>query len=219
MQIRSDVHLGQGRLRQRPDHHPRPGRGARQFGCDEMTESPLHPVTGDGIADGLGHNETHPDIGVPFDAGRVQHQGGSSDPRTPLHRRAELFRVAHPVRLRQHGDSIRLFRRTGLRDPCDAGPTGWSGQHGSACGGGNRVCGCVADCSAGKCACSRDNSHIFSEVDCIAPVQGVRNGRAENSDLLTVRAACGQVKLSRPISMTRDLPDPIARGNSATRAV
>ena len=36
---------------------------------------------------------------------------------------------------------------------------------GSAYARGNHGYGCVADCSAGTCACSRKNSHIFGVLD------------------------------------------------------
>ena len=69
---------------------------ATSLGCDvlavgtydEVPQATLHPVAGDGVAHGLGHNKAHPGRGA-LDVSCVHDERGSGRPHT-AHRGAEL---------------------------------------------------------------------------------------------------------------------------------
>ena len=61
-------------------------------------------------------------------------------------------------RNRRDRGSTTGIRLTVPRDPCDGARSGWHDRRGCACGSGNRAYGCGGDCSAGRCACSCDDS-------------------------------------------------------------
>ena len=61
-------------------------------------------------------------------------------------------------RNRRDRGSTTGIRLTVPSDPCGGARSGWHDRRGCACGSGNRAYGCGGDCSAGRCACSCDDS-------------------------------------------------------------
>ena len=140
----------------------------------------------------------------------MHHESGPGDPDPAPGRPPEILRAAHPQLPRQHRRRRPgLPRPTTRRDPCGVGRRRSRGQRGSASGAGNRGCGCDAGCSAGTCAWSREDSHIFGWLTYgsgshfrthstrVRWVAGV----AADSDLLTVRGRAKGVKLAATVGI------------------
>ncbi len=131
-----------------------------------MPQPALDPVADHGATDRLGDDEAdhRPVLGRRV-APPVQDHAGATDPAPAADRPGEVGAGAHPHRLRQHevsprSVSRRLVRPTGVRGPCGGGRPGRHARRGSASGDGSHGCGCGADGSAGRCACSR----VYSET-------------------------------------------------------
>ena len=114
-------------------------------------------------SDGLGDDETHPGRSESSSAESAQPAWTTTvgrEARTPdrtVRRKSSALRI----RAGAGNTVVAQLRRTACRDPCAAGRRGWRDRRGSASGAGSHGCGCGADCSAGRCACSREFSHIL----------------------------------------------------------
>ena len=143
-----------------------------------MAQPTLDAVALHGAADGLGDDEAHPALRpVPVTActtsvGRPE--------RTPdrVTRRKSADSCRRAVR-GSTGDEGARLRRRAWRDPCRGGRTGSRDPRGSASGAGSRGYGCDAGCSAGRCACSRENSPGVRSLRVRGPLQapGTRRRR------------------------------------------
>lgn len=132
----------------------------------QMAQAPLHPVTDDGVADGLAHDETRTRRGS-FLPRRVRvrslaqmhDEARATGPASSAYRVREVLAPPQPVLGRQHVMDLRLvLRPTGGSDPCRGGSPGSRDRHGSAYAAGSRGSSRDDGCSAGRCACSLGGS-------------------------------------------------------------
>ena len=86
----------------------------------------------------------------------------TSAPRLTRRPRDTVARKSSGRRRRTAGGSMtgRSLRQTAWRDPCRVAPRRWHDRPGSASAGGIRAYGPAVGCSAGRCACSREDSEV-----------------------------------------------------------
>ena len=80
-------------------------------------------------------------------------------------------------------DRCRL-RPTACRGPWNGGTPGWTGRHGCACAAGSRGSSRAGGCSAGRCACSRQNSVFVLSPAGIAARRHFSRARRSNRSTL-----------------------------------
>ena len=130
-----------------------------------MPQSPADPVARHRVAHGLGHDKAGACRGglrrlidKQMDDHRV-----APGPAPTANCRGEVSATPQSLRCGQHDylgirPDRRRLRPTACRDPWRGGWRGWRGRHGYACAAGNRGSSRAGGCSAGRCACSRQNS-------------------------------------------------------------
>ena len=141
---------------------PDTSQSIRDMSCREMPQPSLDPIAGNRIPYRSANHK--PDARPVVEMHSVEHKRWPTHAHPPPGRPPKFLRATHSQRSRQHGGRSRRFRRTVGRGPCGAGPTGWRGRRGSASADGNHGYDCDVDCSAGTCACSRENSQTFRVV-------------------------------------------------------
>ena len=123
----------------------------------EVAKATLDPVADHGTSHRLGDHE--PDPAARGDPGRgVHHQGRTSCANPGTGHATEVGRFVQTGGSRKHRGSSGKLRPRAWRDPCRGGRTGSRDRRGSASAAGSRGCGCGAGCSAGRFACSREDS-------------------------------------------------------------
>jgi hypothetical protein len=163
------------RGRQRADHQHSALRKVAEAGPDQVPKSPAHPVTDHRLAHGLGHDKAGACRGglrrlidKQMDDHRV-----APGPAPTANCRGEVSATPQSLRRGQHDylgfrPDRRRLKPTACRDPWRGEWRGWRGRHGCACAAGNRGSSRAGGCSAGRCACSRQNS-VF-----VGPPEGVQ---------------------------------------------
>ena len=145
------------RNRRQGPHHDVGGERGGEF-RDDMPKPTLRTITSDGISHFLRHNKTHPGhlgwIALTWPA-YMHDDRGPRCPHTVSKAGSEVCGSLQTAGSGQHEGTI---RPTVGRGPCDDDLPGWRGLRECAYGCGNRGYGCGGDCSAGRYACSCENS-------------------------------------------------------------
>ena len=130
-----------------------------------MTQAPANLVTDHRVAHGLGHDKAGARRGGlrRLIDKKVDDHRAAPGPAPTANRCGEVSAAPQSLRRGQHDyldirPDQRRLRPTACRGPWRGGWRGWRGRHGYACAAGNRGSSHDGGCSAGKCACSRQNS-------------------------------------------------------------
>ena len=173
---RLEGHRGRGR--QCANHQQGAVRQIGEAGPDQVTQAPADLVTDHRVAHGLGHDKAgarrgglHRLIGKKVDDHRV-----APGPAPTANSCGEVGATPQSLCRGQHDyldirPDQRRLRPTACRGPWRGGWRGWRGRHGCACAAGNRGSSRAGGCSAGRCACSRQNS-VFVGRPTLGGVQG-----------------------------------------------
>jgi hypothetical protein len=145
---------------------PNTSRTIYDMSSRKMPQASLDAIAGDRIPHRAADDkpDARPFVGMPVEIHNMDDERWPTHAHPPPRRPPKFLRTTHSQRSRQHCGRSRRFRRTAGRGPCAAGPTLWRGRRGSASANGNHGYDCDVDCSAGTCACSRENSQTFGVV-------------------------------------------------------
>ncbi len=123
----------------------------------EVSQPPDHPVSYDGVPDGLAHHEPGPGVGAVPGQQVHDHTAAPGTDAAP-HHGTELITAPQASVGRKHAAPRRRRPRSPVRrraadGPCVDGLPGWPGLPAYASAAGTRGSARVGGCSAGRCAC------------------------------------------------------------------
>lgn len=173
---------------QGPHHHGRAERRRGELTKDQMAQAAADTIAHHRVAHRLGHHEAHLDSVSCAGSRGVNDERRPSSPRSLPYDVPKLLRAPHSGGPREHSGPLSTgwqdgrevgqkwrVRQTGRRGPCADERREWSARLESASADGSRECGCDAGCWAGKCAWSRESSHIL-EATSASPLGGQQQG-------------------------------------------
>jgi len=183
-----------------------------------VPQPPADLVTGHRVAHGLGHDKAGARRGGlrRLIDKKVDDHRAAPGPAPTANRCGEVSAAPQSLRRGQHDyldirPDQRRLRPTACRGPWRGGWRGWRGRHGYACAAGNRGSSRDGGCSAGKCACSRQNSVFVGHPRDRRRPGGIKAARrhfsrARRSNRPTLRSTPGVVNHRRVGTPTDHFP-------------